>query len=194
MKSSLRLEYFTLSYNVLEAVIAVVAGAAASSVALIGFGIDAVIEVSSGLIMLWRLNRDGDHAAERQAEKWIGYSFIALAAYVLIEASLGLWHRETPQASFVGVALALTSVIIMPIVAARKRRVAIELDSAAMVADSRQTALCSYLSGILLFGLAANAFAGWWWADAVAGLIMVPIIAKEGFDAIKGRACSHCHH
>lgn len=192
MKRGQHLEYATLGYNALEAVIAIASGMVASSIALIGFGIDSVIEVSAGSIMLWRLSQDADPCAERKAQRWIGYSFFALAAYVLWEAVGGLWRHEAPEASWIGIALASVSVILMPLLAARKRQVGLSLGSAAMIADARQTALCSYLSAILLLGLAANALAGWWWADAVAGLVMTPIICKEGIDALRGEGCQ-CH-
>ena len=192
VRRGLNLEYVTLGYNVIEAIVAISSGAAASSIALIGFGVDAVIESLSGLTMLWRLNHD-DHPrreqVERRAQKVIALSFWALAAYVGFEAVEGLWAREVPSPSWLGIALALLSVTIMPLLARAKRQVGRSLESAAMVADSQQTQLCSYLSAILLAGLALNALFGWWWADPLAGLVMLPIIAREGFSAWRGEGC-----
>lgn len=192
VRRGLRLEYITLSYNVIEAVVAIASGAIASSIALIGFGVDAVIESLSGLTMLWRLNQDA-HARrehfEQRAQKIIAVSFWALAAYVGYEAAETLFRREAPETSWPGIALAMLSITIMPLLARAKRRVGRNINSAAMVADSRQTELCSYLSAILLAGLGLNALFGWWWADPAAGLIMVPIIAREGFSAWRGEGC-----
>ncbi len=192
IRRGLRLEYITLSYNAVEAVVAIASGAIASSIALIGFGVDAVIESLSGLTMLWRLSRDS-HARreqiERRAQKTIGVSFWLLASYIGSEALETLLQREEPAASWPGIALAALSVTIMPLLARAKRRVGLGIGSPAMVADSKQTALCSYLSGILLAGLALNALAGWWWADPAAGLIMVPIIVREGLSAWRGEGC-----
>lgn len=195
VRRGLRLEYITLSYNVVEAVVAIASGAIASSIALIGFGVDAVIESLSGLTMLWRLNQDA-HARREQfearAQKMIAVSFWALAAYVGYEAVETLLKRQAPETSWTGIALAMLSITIMPLLARAKRRVGHSINSAAMVADSKQTELCSYLSGILLAGLGLNALLGWWWADPAAGLIMAPIIAREGFSAWRGEGCG-CH-
>ncbi|NWF84349.1 MAG: cation transporter [Bryobacteraceae bacterium] len=192
VRRGLRLEYITLSYNVVEAVVAIAFGAIASSIALIGFGVDAVIESLSGLTMLWRLNQDS-HARrehfEQRAQKIIAVSFWALAAYVGYEAAETLLRREAPETSWPGIALAMLSITIMPILARAKRRIGRSINSAAMVADSKQTELCSYLSAILLGGLGLNALFGWWWADPAAGLIMVPIIAREGLSAWRGEGC-----
>jgi divalent metal cation (Fe/Co/Zn/Cd) transporter len=195
VRRGLRLEYFTLSYNVVEAIVAISTGAISSSIALIGFGVDAVIESLSGLTMLWRLNNDSHRRREqieRTSQKIIAISFWALAAYVGFEAAKSLWKQEAPSPSWPGIALAMLSITIMPVLARAKRRVGRGLASAAMVADSQQTQLCSYLSGILLAGLALNALFGWWWADPAAGLIMLPIIAREGWTAWRGEGCD-CH-
>lgn len=188
-----RLEYFTLAWNALEAVIAVGCGYYAASTALIGFGLDSVIESLSGAVLLWRL-WEGPHAEQREALalKLVGVSFLVLAAYVAFESASTLWNHEPPQASYVGIGLAVASVIVMPLLARAKRKVARRLDSQALHADSRQTDLCSYLSAILLVGLGANAACGWWWADPVAGLLMVPIIGREGVNALRGQVCG-CH-
>ena len=195
VKRGLRLEYFTLSYNVSEAAVSILAGLAAGSIALVGFGVDAVIESISGAVMLWRLNVDDHHRREefeRRAQRLIGLSFWLLAAYVGYEAAEKLWRQEAPERSIPGILLACCSLLIMPVLARRKRAVSIELGSHAMAADSRQTLLCSYLSAILLGGLVLNATLGWWWADPLAGLVMTPIIAREGWLAWRGEGC-HCH-
>jgi divalent metal cation (Fe/Co/Zn/Cd) transporter len=194
VRRGLRLEYLTLAWNSLEAVIAIISGLIAGSVALVGFGIDSVIECSSGAVLVWRLRTDS--AAHRREEvekislKLVGISFLLLAAYVGFEAIESLWKREAPEHSIPGIVLAIASLIVMPILARAKRKVAQGLSSSAMHADSRQTDLCAYLSAILLGGLLLNALVGWWWADPVAGAIMVPIITKEGVDALRGKACA----
>lgn len=186
-----KLAWLTIIWNSLEGIIAVGAGIMAGSIALVGFGIDSVIEVSSGAIILWRL-ASGEHR-ERLALRLVGVSFLALAAYVGFDAVRSLIYRELPEASYVGIAIAALSLVVMPWLARAKRRVAGKLNSAAMHADSRQTDLCTYLSAILLGGLVLNAIFGWWWADPVAALIMVPIIVKEGVEALKGETCDDCH-
>ncbi|MCW5961521.1 MAG: cation transporter [Pyrinomonadaceae bacterium] len=182
-----RLEYLTIGWNSLEAFIAVGAGLAAGSIALVGFGFDSVIEVSSGVILLWRLSGSDDR--EQTALRLVGVSFLALAAYVGFDAVKSLWFRELPEESYIGIALAALSLIVMPILARAKRRVAANLNSRALAADSRQTDICAYLSAILLAGLGLNALLGWWWADPFAALLMIPIIAKEGIQALRGETC-----
>lgn len=184
------LAYLTIGWNSLEAIIAVGAGIVAGSIALVGFGFDSVIEVSSGAIILWRL-ASGEHR-ERLALRLVGISFLALAAYVAFDAVKALVYREAPETTYVGIAIAALSLVVMPFLAYQKRKVAVQLNSRAMQADSRQTDLCAYLSAILLGGLILNATIGWWWADPLAAIIMVPIIAKEGIDALRGKACDDC--
>lgn len=190
------LEYFTIAYNSLEGLIAILAGWLAGSIALVGFGVDSAIEVASGAALLYRLYSDADlqrrERTERTALRIVGVSFIALAVYVAYESAGRLLHREPPAESLVGIVLAAVSVIVMPLVARSKRRVAREISSNAMAADAKQTEFCMYLSAILLAGLSFNAAFGWWWADPLAGLAMVPIIAQEGVRALRGRGCS-CH-
>ncbi len=181
------LEYFTIGWNSLEAVVAIGAGLFAGSIALVGFGVDSVIESLSGAVLLWRLFA-GEHR-EQLALKLVGVSFLLLAAYVAFDAGKSLLLREPPEASYIGIGLAFLSLLVMPVLARAKRRVAANLNSRALAADSRQTDICAYLSAILLFGLGLNALFGWWWADPVAGLIMIPIIAKEGFQALRGETC-----
>lgn len=188
------LEYLTIGWNVLEAVVAIGAGLFAGSIALVGFGVDSVIESTSGAILLWRL-RDGERGEQRErlALRLVGVSFLLLAAYVAYDAMKSLIAREPPEASYLGIGIASLSLVVMPLLARAKRRVAAQLNSRAMKADSRQTALCAYLSAILLGGLLLNALFGLWWADPVAGLVMLPIIAKEGVEALRGETCDDCH-
>ena len=194
-----RLEYLTVGWNSLEGVVAVAAGLAAGSVALVGFGFDSVIEVSSGLALLWRLHMDAPEERERAEQlalKLVGLSFLALAAYVAFDALKSLLGREPPEASYVGIALAALSLVVMPVLARAKRGVAAKIKSRALEADSRQTDICAYLSAILLGGLALNAGFGWWWADPAAALLMTPIIVREGVEALRGETCcgdGACH-
>ena len=183
-----RLEYATIGYNVLEALVAMGAGAAAGSISLVGFGVDSVLEVSSAAVMLWRLGKCHD-AAERRAQQAIAISFFALGAWILWESAESLQRGEGPARSWAGIVLAALSVVIMPALARAKRRVGRRMGSAAMVADSRQTSLCAYLSAILLAGLVLQSVAGWWWADAAASLLMTPIIFREGVEAWEGHGC-----
>ena len=185
------LAYLTIVWNSLEGIIAVGAGLFAGSIALVGFGVDSVIEVSSGAIILWRLS--GTEERERLALRLVGVSFLALAAYVAFDAAKSLWFSEPPNPSYLGIAIAALSLVVMPLLAREKRKVAAQLNSRSMKADSRQTDICAYLSAILLGGLGLNALFGFWWADPIAALVMVPIIAKEGIDALKGETCDDCH-
>lgn len=194
VRRSRQLEYLTVGWNSLEAVAAIGAGLFAGSIALVGFGVDSVIETSSGLILLWRL-RDGERGERREgtALRLVGFSFLLLAAYVAFDAAKSLITREPPEASYTGIVIAALSLVVMPLLAGAKRRVAAQLNSRALKADSRQTDLCAYLSAILLGGLLLNALFGWWWADPVAALVMLPIIAREGVEALRGEACVDCH-
>ena len=166
----------------------------AGSVALIGFGADAVIESLSGLVLLWRLqSHEHDERREKQALKGVGICFLVLAMYVATDAAYSLFRHEAPETSVPGIVISALSLTVMPLLARAKRRVAWRLKSAALVADSRQTDLCAYLSAILLGGLVLNAVVGWWWADSAAALIMVPIIVREGLQALRGEICTDCH-
>jgi divalent metal cation (Fe/Co/Zn/Cd) transporter len=200
IRSGRRLEYFTILYNSLEGLVSIVAGLLAGSVSLVGFGIDSAIEMASGAAILWRLNHELDpvrrEAAERTSLRIVGACFAMLAVYILYESASTLARRDAPERSIPGIVLAAISVVVMPVLAKAKRRVAAKLNSAAMQADSRQTDFCTYLSAILLGGLLLNAILGWWWADPLAALLMVPIIAKEGIQALKGKSCPgdcSCH-
>jgi len=191
-----RLEYFTVGWNALEGLVAVIAGAFAGSISLVGFGIDSFIEVTSGSVLLWRMSVDADvqrrERNERRALKIVGACFLALAAYITYESAMDLWAKKAPQHCVTGIILACVSLIVMPLLSRAKRRVGRALGSAAMHADAKQTEFCTYLSAILLAGLLFNALFGLWWADPAAGLIMVPIIAKEGIEGLQGNACDEC--
>jgi len=187
-----RLEILTLGWNLVEAAVAIGAGVVASSVALLGFGIDSVIESVSGGVLLWRLQPGADEARERRALALVGASFLLLAAYVAVDAIHGLIARAPTERSPVGIAIAALSLVVMPILARAKRCVAARLGSRALVADSRQTDVCAWLSAILLGGLAANAWLGWWWADAAAALAMVPILVHEGLEGLRVEHCDDC--
>jgi divalent metal cation (Fe/Co/Zn/Cd) transporter len=190
-----KIEYISIVWTTLEAGIGIITGVLAGSVALIGFGVDSAIEVASSIVLLWRLS-DSSHADEREelAHRLVGVGFLALAAYISIEALHDLITHELPRVSYFGIAYAAACIIVMPLLARAKRRVAANLDSDALHADSHQSDICAYLSVILLVGLALNALFGWWWADPVAALCMLPIIIKEGFAGLRGEPCAHHHH
>ena len=188
-----RLEYFTIGYNSAEGLVSIVAGFVAGSVSLIGFGLDSLIEVTSGAALLWRLHHDLNPSrredVERTTLRIVGVCFVALALYILYDAGKALLFHEAPDRSIPGIVVAGVSVLVMPLLARAKRRIAAGIESRAMMADSRQTDFCTYLSAILLGGLLVNALFGWWWADPVAALVMVPVIAKEGVESLKGNSC-----
>jgi len=188
-----RLEYFTIAYNSLEGLIAVAAGLLSGSIALVGFGFDSLIEVTSGAALVWRLHSDADESRRQHVEaitlRIVGACFLLLAAYVSYDSIKSLIWREAPHESIPGVALAIASVIVMPLLVRAKRKVARRIKSQALMADSKQTELCTYLSAILLAGLLLNALFGWWWADPIAALVMVPIIVKEGIEGLRGETC-----
>ena len=194
------LEYFTIGYNSLEGLIAIIAGLLAGSIALVGFGFDSIIEVTSGAALLWRLRADLDEEQRERAEeitlRIVGVCFLALAAYVGYDAIQSLVRHEPPAESLPGIVLAAASLIIMPVLSRAKKKVARAINSGALAADAKQTELCTYLSAILIGGLLLNALAGWWWADPAAALVMLPIIVKEGIEALRGKTCcdkAACH-
>jgi divalent metal cation (Fe/Co/Zn/Cd) transporter len=193
LRAGRRLQYLTIGWNSAECVVAVGAGLAAGSIALVGFGVDSAIEVTSSLAALWRLSRDRDPArredAERRALRIIGVCFLLLAAYVLYEAVEVLVEGRAPARSLVGIVLAVLSLLVMPLLARLKRRIASRLRSGALEAETRQTETCAWLSAILVIGLGLNAWLGWWWADPAAAIAMVPFIAWEGLQALRGRTC-----
>jgi divalent metal cation (Fe/Co/Zn/Cd) transporter len=193
VRRGLRLNYVTIAYNTLEAFASIVAGVLAGSVALVGFGFDSVIEVTASGAAQWRLRADWNHEqrerVERASLRIIGATFLALAVYVTYDSARALWLRERPQRTLVGVVILVMSVIVMPLLARAKRRVARAMRSRALESDAQQTSLCAYLSVIALAGVALNAIAGWWWADPVAALAMVPIIAREGIEGLRADVC-----
>jgi len=189
----------TMVYNALEAIIALWAGSRADSIALVGFGFDSIIELATASVVLWRFSVEARGSgveeverAERSVHKFVGVTFLALAAYVLLQSAWNLWTREAPSESLVGLVLAGVSLVVMPLVALWKLRVAAVIKSAALRAEAKETIACSYLSLCLLVGLTANAAVGWWWADPVAALLMVPWLIREGIEGWKGEGC--CAH
>ena len=187
----IRLEYFTVGWNILEAAVALVAGGVASSTALIGFGLDSIIETLSGIALLWRFKQQRleEHHAESRAIKLVAGTFFALAVYVSYEAVSDLWRHEAPRFSLPGVILATVSLVVMPVLGTAKRRLARALRSRALAADGMETLLCSYLSAILLVGLTLNGLWGWWWADPVAGLAIAAFMIGEGIETWRGKEC-----
>ena len=179
----------TITYNVVEAVVAITAGTIASSVALIGFGLDSIIEVSSAAAVAWQFAGPDPQRRERVALRVIAGSFFALAAYVAVEAVRALVTGAEPERSTVGIVLVATSVVVMPFLSWAQRRAGRELGSASAVADSRQTLLCTYLSAAVLLGLVLNASLGWWWADPAVALGLAVIAVIEGRRALRGDTC-----
>jgi divalent metal cation (Fe/Co/Zn/Cd) transporter len=192
IRAGRRIEYISIAWTSIEVLAACVAGVLAGSIALIGFGADSVIEVGSSAILLWRLNHEFGEQRERTAIRLVGVSFLLLAVYMGWEATESLLKHQPPGVSYFGIVFSILCLIVMPLLARAKRRVAVRLNSGAMKADSRQSSLCSYLAAILLCGLALNALFGWWWADPVAALVMLPIIIKEGVEGLRGETCG-CH-
>ena len=188
-----RLEYFTIAWNSLKAIAAVAGAILAGSISLVGFGVDSFIEVTSGAALLWRMSVDAEEhrreRIERVTLRIVGACFLSLAAYVGYEAASNLVEKKAPEHSLPGIILACVSLVVMPLLSRAKRRVGAHLKSAAMNADAKQTEFCTYLSAILLGGLLLNLVYDLWWADPVAALTMVPIIAKEGVDGLRGNAC-----
>jgi divalent metal cation (Fe/Co/Zn/Cd) transporter len=192
-----RLQYFTVAWNSLEGIAAIAAGVLAGSISLISFGLDSFIEVTSGAAALWRVSSESNTERKERVEqislRVVGVCFLALAAYIAVDSTVVLIRREAPNKSIFGMVVAIASLIVMPLLARAKRRIGAGLRSAAVTADARQTDFCVYLSAILLAGLLLNAIFGWWWSDPVAALVMVPLIAKEGIEAVRGEtSCSTC--
>ena len=183
-------EYFTVGWNVIEGLVAIAAGITAGSIALVGFGLDSYVEVASGLVLIWRLRKHGfgdeqEEAAEKKAVLFVGATFLLLALYVTYESGKKLLFHEHPDESIVGIILAIVSLIVMPILAFYKKKIASEINSRALRADALETLACSYLSLTLIVGLGANALFGWWWADPLAALAMVYFLVREGLEAIE---------
>ncbi len=190
-RRAFRLEWLTTGWNVVEAVVAVASGAVASSTALIGFGADSLIEVSSALFVLWRLRRAGPEAsaeererADRIAHLLVGVTFFLLAVYVIVDSALSFVRQVPPAESPVGIVLALLSLVVMPVLAYFKQRTGREMSSRALEADAMETLLCAYLSAALLVGLLLNALFGWCWADPAAALAMAPFMIWQGRQSI----------
>ncbi|MGP5073522.1 cation transporter [Arthrobacter rhombi] len=179
----------TITYNVIEAVIAVVAGAAASSVALLGFGLDSIVEVLSAAAVAWQFSAPNPEKRERTALRLIAFSFFGLAVFISIDAVLTLAGLREAEHSTVGIALAAVSLLIMPFLSLWERRTGQALGSASAIADSKQTLICSYLSAAVLLGLLLNTLFGWAWADPVAGLVIAVVALREGLEAWRGDAC-----
>jgi divalent metal cation (Fe/Co/Zn/Cd) transporter len=188
------LAWLTVGWNVTEAIVGLTAAILANSPALLGFGLDSVVESLSSIVMIWRFqNVQHGHVREAHALRLVGASLVVLAAIVLFDASRSFFALEEPGVTYVGIVLACISVVFMPIVAWAKRRVAHRLNSGALHADAKQTDICFYLAAILLVGVGLNALFGWWWADPIAALLMVPLIAYEGIQAFRGRSsCGSC--
>jgi divalent metal cation (Fe/Co/Zn/Cd) transporter len=188
-----RLEYFTILWNSVEALLSVGAGIAAGSIALVGFGLDSFIEVISGSALLWRMKADQKvdrrERAERISLRIVGVCFLVLAAYVAIDSIYSLLHKSGPERSLLGIAIGVAALFVMPLLARAKRNIGTAIDSPAMIADSQQTQFCTYLSAVLVAGLLLNFFLGWWWSDSVAALVMVPIIANEAVEGVRGKKC-----
>ncbi|MCA1008458.1 cation transporter [Rhodococcus hoagii] len=192
----------TITYNVIEAAVALTEGVRVSSTALIGFGLDSVIEVSSAAAVAWQFAGRDPEARERVALRIIAFSFFGLAAYVTVDSLRALFGVGEARHSTVGIALAAVSLAIMPVLSWAQRRAGRELGSLSAVADSKQTLLCTYLSGVLLVGLLLNSLFGWAWADPIAALVIAAVAVREGIDAWKGDACcaapvsdrTQCHH
>ena len=195
VRQGILLSYATISYNSLEAIGSLVAGLLSGSVALVGFGIDSVIEVIASLAAQWRLRTDANLLRRSDSElltlRIVGWCFVALAAYVTVDSVKSLYLAEEPDRSWFGLFVLTLSAIVMPALAWAKRRVALKMESSALEAEARQTSLCAYLSVIALGGVALNAFLGWWWADPAAALAMVPIIGREGILAIRLQPHDH---
>lgn len=180
----------SVSYNLIEAAIAITAGLAAGSIALIGFGLDSIVEVSSGLIILWQFRHPLPESRERQALRLMALSFFALAGYVTFESVRALATGHDPEPSPFGIGLAIASLLIMPFLSWAQRRTGRSLGSNAVVADSTQTLLCTYLSAVLLAGLVLNATLGWSWADPIAGLVIAAVAVREGLEFWRGEGCA----
>jgi divalent metal cation (Fe/Co/Zn/Cd) transporter len=187
-RRAIRVELFTVGWNAIEAIVAIAAGVGASSIALIGFGLDSVVEVSAALVVLWQFFGIPEEREER-ALRLIGASFFLLAAYVTFSSVRDLVTVSKPEVSTVGLVLTAVSLVVMPALAYAKTRIGRDIGSRTLIADSGQTRLCVYLSAATLAGLAANAAIGWWWADPIAGLVIAGIAVSEGREAWRGDTC-----
>lgn len=190
-REALLWEYFTVAYNFIEAVFSIFFGRLSGSIALVGFGLDSVVESLSGLILIWRLKKhkltDKAHedAVEQRAQVLVGFTFFILGAYILFQSLRKLLLKEMPDPSLPGIIIALLSIIIMPFLAQKKYQLGIRINSRALKADSKETLACSFLSAALLIGLGLNFLFGWWYADSLTGLIIVVFLFREGWETLK---------
>lgn len=195
VRQGILLSYATIGYNTLEAIGSLIAGLLAGSVALVGFGIDSVIEVIASVAAQWRLRTDADLSRRSGSEmltlRIVGWCFVALAVYVTVDGVKSLYLAEAPDPSWFGLTVLVLSAVVMPVLAGAKRRVALKMESTALEAEAKQTSLCAYLSVIALAGVGLNALVGWWWADPVAALAMVPIIVREGVHGLRLQPNDH---
>ncbi len=196
LKIAFALVIMTIAYNIAEALVAVFTGYSAESIALVGFGFDSLLEVSAAILMLWRLieqmrhnNDEAIEHAETAVHRFVGVTFLLLAGYIAFDSITILWHQIRPETTIIGIILAALSLLIMPLLAWVKMRAAKEINSSALRAEAKETVACSILSLILLVGLGLNAALGWWWADPVTALVMVPWLVKEGLAGIRGQSC-----
>ena len=196
VRRGLALNWMTVGYNIFEAAAALVTGILSGSVALVGFGLDSTIELAASGVAQWRLRADHDERGrahtDRRSRQMIGWSFVLLAAYIIADSGLALWHRTGSRRTTFGIVVLALSVVVMPLLARLKRRVAQALESRALEAEATQTSLCAYLSAIALAGVLLNSLFGWWWADPVAALAMVPIILREGVEGARAREDRDC--
>jgi cation diffusion facilitator family transporter len=196
--TALRLSYFTVGYNLLEGLVSIWAGSGAGSIALVGFGLDSFMESLSGGVMVWRFRSAGgrseaeEERMERRAVRLVGSTFFLLGAYVLYESGEKIFQNEPPKPSLLGIAVAVASLIVMPVLYAFKRRTARRLDSPSLMADSKQTLACMVLSGALLLGLLLNYFFGFWQADPAVGLLTAVYLFREGWEAFKEKRLCSC--
>ena len=191
VSSGKKTEYFTIFWHLLEGVISLGAGISAGSLSLVGFGVDSLVELASGVAVLWRMNVDHDveHRERNEilAVKLVGWSFIALALYLVLESIVSFVEKKAPEHSLVGIVIAVLSLVVMPVLSRVKRQIGLKLDSAAMCADAKQADFCAYLAAILLAGLLLNYWFNWWWADPIAAVAMALIIGNEGINASTGQ-------
>jgi cation diffusion facilitator family transporter len=199
-KTALWLEYFTVGYNVVEAIASIISGSIAGSIALVGFGLDSVVESLSGLILIWRLRQhetcshEDEERIEKMVERFVAVTFFLLGAYVLFESISKLLTHEISQPSPVGILIAILSLIVMPVLAWRKKVVGTEIGSRALIADAKETITCAYLSVALLVGLLANYLFGFWQADPLVGLVIVLFLFREGYEIWNGEcSCEDCN-
>ncbi len=191
-RTALHLEYFTVTYNILEALASIFFGSVAGSIALVGFGLDSIVESLSGLVLIWRLNqhgtssREAEEKTERRAQRFVAVTFFLLGLYILCESVSRLWLQEIPEPSAAGIIIAILSIIIMPVLARKKQAIGTVIGSRALIADSKETIACAFLSFALLAGLGANYLFGFWQADPLVGILIVIFLFREGYEGLGG--------